>query len=126
MSILVGQSGVGKSSLINSLIPNIQAKVKELSTQIIKGQHTTSDSRLYHLPGDGGDLIDSPGVRDFQLGHLDRQSVEQGFIEFRPFLGQCRFSDCRHLDEPGCAIISAVADRQIDAHRLESYRSIIS
>ena len=126
VSILVGQSGVGKSSLINSLMPNIQAKVNELSTQITKGQHTTSHSQLYHLPDDGGDLIDSPGVRDFQLGHLDRRLVEQGFIEFRPFLGHCRFSDCRHVDEPGCAIIAAVANRQINAHRLDSYRSIVT
>jgi ribosome biogenesis GTPase len=125
VSILVGQSGVGKSSLINSLIPDIQVRVSELSSQIAKGQHTTSHSELYHLPGDGGDLIDSPGVRDFQLGHLDRRAVEQGFIDFRPFLGKCRFSDCRHIDEPDCAILAAVASRHIDAHRLDSYHTIV-
>ena len=125
-SILVGQSGVGKSSLINGLIPDIKARVSDLSSQISKGQHTTSHSQLYHLPENGGDLIDSPGVRDFQLGHLDRQAVEQGFIEFRPYLGSCKFSDCKHVSEPDCAILRAVADRQINAHRLASFQSIVN
>ena len=126
VSILVGQSGVGKSSLINSLIPDISARVSDLSSQITKGQHTTSHSQLYHLPGQGGDLIDSPGVRDFQLGHLDRQAVEHGFIDFRPYLGKCKFSDCKHVSEPDCAILEAVANRQINAHRLASFQSIVT
>lgn len=124
-SILVGQSGVGKSSLINCLIPDKAARVMELSSQIGQGQHTTSHSELYHLPDNGGDIIDSPGVRDFRLGHLDRQAIEVGFREFRPFLGQCRFSDCRHENEPDCAILAAVRDGAIDARRFESYRNIV-
>jgi len=124
-SILVGQSGVGKSSLINCLIPDREARVKALSPQITKGQHTTSHSELFHLPDKGGDLIDSPGVRDFRLGHLDRQAIEQGFIEFRPLLGRCRFSDCKHVNEPDCAILAAVEGGQIDARRFESYRAIV-
>ena len=124
-SILVGQSGVGKSSLINCLIPDKAARVMELSTQIGQGQHTTSHSELYHLPDNGGDIIDSPGVRDFRLGHLDRQDIETGFREFRPFLGRCRFSDCKHENEPDCAILAAVSDGEIDSRRFESYRNIV-
>jgi len=125
-SILVGQSGVGKSSLINCLIPDKAARVKVLSEQITQGQHTTSHSELYHLPDNNGDLIDSPGVRDFRLGHLDRDNIEQGFIEFRPFIGQCRFSDCKHINEPECALLAAVENKQIRQQRLESYQTIIS
>ena len=125
-SILVGQSGVGKSSLINCLIPDRQARVMELSSQITKGQHTTSHSELYHLPGNNGDIIDSPGVRDFRLGHLDRQSIEQGYIEFRPYLGRCRFSDCKHLNEPDCALLDAVDSGDIDRRRFESFQSIVT
>jgi ribosome biogenesis GTPase len=125
-SILVGQSGVGKSSLINCLIPDKAIKVKVLSEQITQGQHTTSHSELHHLPNNGGDLIDSPGVRDFRLGHLDRHTIEQGFTEFRPFIGQCRFSDCKHINEPECAILAAVADGKIQPQRLESYQAIVA
>ena len=124
-SIFVGQSGVGKSSLINCLIPDIAAKVKALSEQISQGQHTTSHSKLYHLPDNSGNLIDSPGVRDFRLGHLERHEIEQGFIELRPFLGTCRFSDCKHQNEPGCAILSALESKQITAQRFASYQAII-
>jgi len=126
VSILVGQSGVGKSSLINCLIPDKAARVKVLSEQITQGQHTTSHSELYHLPDNGGDLIDSPGVRDFRLGHLDRHTIEQGFTEFRPFIGKCRFSDCKHTNEPECALLAAVENKQIRKQRLESYQTIIS
>ena len=125
-SILVGQSGVGKSSLINCLIPDKAIKVKALSEQITQGQHTTSHSELYHLPNNGGDLIDSPGVRDFRLGHLNRHAIEQGFTEFRPFIGQCRFSDCKHINEPECALLSAVKGGKIQPQRLESYQAIVA
>ena len=125
-SIMVGQSGVGKSSLINALIPDLAIRVKVLSEQINQGQHTTSHSELYHLPNDGGDLIDSPGVRDFRLGHLDRDAIEQGFIEFRPFIGKCKFTDCQHTNEPDCAILSAVENQLIQASRFESFQAIVN
>lgn len=124
-SILVGQSGTGKSSLINALIPDKQIKTSALSKQIGKGQHTTSYSALYHLPGGHGNLIDSPGVRDFRLGHLAAKDIEQGFVEFGPYLGNCRFSDCRHQNEPDCAIRSAVSAGEISAARLDRYFSIM-
>ncbi|TNF97922.1 MAG: small ribosomal subunit biogenesis GTPase RsgA [Gammaproteobacteria bacterium] len=125
-SILVGQSGVGKSSLVNVLLPDQAIKTQSLSKLNTLGQHTTSNSTLYHLPGNIGNLIDSPGVRDFRLGHLEREDIEQGFIEFRPFLGKCRFSDCKHQSEPGCAIKAAVEEGLISARRLDHYFDLVS
>lgn len=124
-SVLVGQSGVGKSSLIAALLPGVDVRVGALSEAEAKGRHTTTTARLFHLPG-GGDLIDSPGIREFGLGHLERADVEAGFIEFRPFLGRCRFRDCRHRDEPDCALRDAAAQGLIDPARMTSYRAIVA
>ena len=122
-SIFVGQSGVGKSSLINSLLPGTDLRTAAVSEATGKGTHTTTTARLFHLP-DGGDIIDSPGIREFGLEHISLEELERGFIEFRPFLGQCRFRNCRHSNEPGCALQQAVADGKIDSRRLASYQNI--
>ena len=105
-TILVGQSGVGKSSLVNALLPNIDILVGQLSTTSGLGTHTTSATTLYRLP-QGGELIDSPGVRSFRLTRLDKAGLARGFKEFLPFVGRCRFSNCGHNHEPGCALIAA-------------------
>ncbi|WP_455198936.1 small ribosomal subunit biogenesis GTPase RsgA [Kaarinaea lacus] len=123
-SILVGQSGVGKSSLIQALLPEEELVVGELSESSGLGRHTTTTTRLYHFPS-GGELIDSPGVRAFRLGHADRTEITDGFIEFRPYLGQCKFSDCQHRVEPDCAIIAAVETGKISRERYESYLRIL-
>ena len=122
-SILVGQSGVGKSSLIQALLPDREIRIQALSRATGRGTHTTTTATLYHLP-DGGDLIDSPGVRSFELGILEPGDVERGFVEFTPLLKQCRFSDCTHTVEPGCALLAAVARKEIDPRRLMSYQQI--
>jgi len=122
--VLVGQSGVGKSSLINSLDPNASAAVGELSEAVTKGRHTTTNATLFQLPC-GGRLIDSPGIREFGLWHLDKRRVAEGFIEFGQFLGHCRFRDCQHLDERGCVVIDAVARDLISSRRLASYQQIV-
>jgi ribosome biogenesis GTPase len=122
-SVFVGQSGVGKSALINTLMPDVDTQVGALSAAADKGRHTTTSARLYHFP-DGGDLIDSPGIREFHLEHLDSDTLLNGFIEFRPFLGHCKFRDCRHDQEPGCRLKQAVADHLINPVRMDSYRSI--
>ena len=122
-SVFVGQSGVGKSSLISALLPGVDIRVGALSQAEAKGRHTTTTARLFHLPA-GGDLIDSPGIREFGLGHLSAADIEQGFIEFRPWLGHCRFRDCRHRQEPGCALLTAEAEGRISAARMQSYRII--
>jgi ribosome biogenesis GTPase len=124
VSILVGQSGVGKSSLAKRLQPRRNIAVGALSDASGLGRHTTTTTMLYHLPG-GGDLIDSPGVRDFSLWKVDAAQVADGFREFRPHLGMCRFRDCRHVAEPGCAIVAAVSRGEITARRLASYRNIL-
>ena len=125
VSILVGQSGVGKSSLVNALLPGVDLQVGPLSNQGDKGTHTTTTARLFHLPA-GGSLIDSPGIREFGLWHMQRDQVEWGFREFRALLGHCRFRDCRHEQEPGCAILEAAAAGRIHPARLDSYRHIVA
>jgi ribosome biogenesis GTPase len=125
ISVFVGQSGVGKSSLVNALLPGAELRVGELSENTLKGTHTTTTARLFHLSC-GGSLIDSPGIREFGLWHMTKEQVEQGFREFRPHLGTCKFRDCRHEQEPGCAILSAVDSGDISQARLESYRHIVT
>ena len=124
VSVFVGQSGVGKSSLVNALLPGVALRVGELSALRQKGTHTTTTAQLFHLPG-GGSLIDSPGIREFGLWHMQREQVEYGFREFRPLLGHCRFRDCCHKHEPGCAILEAAASGAISPVRLNSYRHIV-
>lgn len=122
-SILVGQSGVGKSSLVKALLPDREVQVGRLSRATGLGRHTTSAATCYRLPG-GGCLIDSPGVRSFRLGAIDRGTLQWGFRELRPYLGRCRFSDCQHRSEPGCALVAALADGLIRAERLASFQHL--
>ena len=124
-SIFVGQSGVGKSSLVNVLLPGVDLKVGALSESHRKGTHTTTTTQLFELPG-GGSLIDSPGIREFGLWHMDRMQVEAGFREFHPLLGHCKFRDCRHTQEPGCALLAAATRGEINRRRLASYRHIVA
>lgn len=119
-SILVGQSGVGKSSLINQLLPDLHIQTGELSTSTGKGTHTTTSTKLYQFTG-GGFLIDSPGVWEYGIWKLDREELAAGFVEFAPWLGQCRFNNCAHATEPECAIKQAVADGNIRDWRYQSY-----
>ena len=123
-SILVGQSGVGKSSLIKRLLPHRDIDVGKLSAASGLGKHTTTSTTLYHLP-QSGRLIDSPGVRDFHLASVPNEELGHGFREFHPYLGQCRFNNCRHLSEPGCAINTAVAEGHILERRMASYRRLL-
>lgn len=124
-NILVGQSGVGKSSLIAKLLPETDIAVGKLAGHTKLGAHTTSASRLYHL-AEGGNIIDSPGIREFALGTLTPEQIAYGFIEFKPFLGHCRFHNCQHLQEPDCALQAAVNNKQIPAGRFANYQKLVS
>lgn len=123
-SVLVGQSGMGKSTLVNALLPEARAATREISLALDSGKHTTTHATLYHLDADSH-LIDSPGLQEFGLGHLDRGEIEYAFREFRPYLGQCRFRDCRHDSEPDCALRPAVADGSVAKSRFASYRRLV-
>lgn len=123
-SILVGQSGVGKSSLINELIPDLDIQTRALSDTTGKGTHTTTSTMLYEF-GDNGHLIDSPGVWEFGIWKLDNLELAEGFVEFKPFLGQCKFNNCLHNTEPGCAIKQAAADGHILDWRYRSYLRLL-
>ena len=123
--IFLGQSGVGKSSLINELIPDLNLRVNEISTKSKLGKHTTTNTTLYHIPS-GGDLIDSPGIREFQLDDLTDKEILSGFREFKPFIGQCKFRNCAHINEPNCAIKQAVESGEIHMQRYQNYLNLIS
>lgn len=124
VSIFVGQSGVGKSTLTNSLMPELGLETKIVSENSGLGQHTTTVARLYHFP-EGGDLIDSPGIREFGLWHMTPDQVCDGFIEFEDFLGTCKFRDCKHKSDPGCALVQAVEEGKIHPERLASFQRIM-
>jgi ribosome biogenesis GTPase len=123
-SAMIGQSGVGKSSLINALLGDARQAVDELSEKSGQGRHTTTTAVLFGLP-EGGELIDSPGVRDFAPYIADPRDVAQAFKEIDRYSGDCRFDDCRHLAEPDCAVKAAVAAGGIAARRYESFKKLL-
>jgi ribosome biogenesis GTPase len=127
-SIFIGQSGMGKSSMINLLVPDADIAVREISEALDTGKHTTTFTRLYRLPGDGADggkIIDSPGFQEFGLYHLTEGMLERAFVEFKPYLGGCKYYNCRHLAEPQCAVLEAVASGKIARIRHELYAQLL-
>lgn len=122
-SILVGQSGMGKSTIINALLPHESVRTQEVSEVLDSGKHTTTAAHLYHLDEES-QLIDSPGLQEFGLHHLSGDELELAFVEFRPFLGKCRFNNCKHLQEPDCAVTAAVTDGAIMLERYASYKML--
>jgi len=126
-SVLVGQSGMGKSTIINALAPNAATRTEEVSTALRAGRHTTTATTLYPLPslGEAAWIVDSPGMKAFGLTHVAPDLLERSFVEMRPFIGQCRFRDCRHDREPGCAMQEAVARGLVQPFRLALLRDLM-
>ncbi len=122
-SVLVGQSGMGKSTIINKLLPEQQVRTQSISDALDSGKHTTTAAHLYHLDATSS-LIDSPGLQEFGLHHLSQEELELAFKEFRPYLGKCRFNNCKHLHEPDCAVINAVNHGTISTSRLSFYQDL--
>ena len=123
-SVLIGQSGMGKSTLINALVPGAQARVGEVSSALNAGRHTTSETTLYALD-DQTWIVDSPGMKEFGLAHLSAAAIMQGFVDLRPLAGSCRFRDCRHGTEPGCAVQEAVARGEIKPWRVALWQRLL-
>jgi ribosome biogenesis GTPase len=122
-SVLVGQSGMGKSTIINALLPNQHVRTQIMSEALDSGKHTTTATHLYAIDADSA-LIDSPGLQEFGLHHLTQEQIEHAFVEFRPYLGKCRFNDCKHLHEPNCAVLTAVDTEKISHSRLKFYQEL--
>lgn len=123
-TLLLGQSAMGKSTLLNALVPTAHATTQEHSVALDAGKHTTTTTKLYHLPG-GGDLIDSPGVQAFGLSHLTLEDIERGFPEFAEHKKHCRFYNCAHRREPNCGVLDALARGEIDAKRHALYERLL-
>lgn len=123
LSVFVGQSGMGKSTLVNALLPEAKVRTNEISLALDSGKHTTTHATLYKLPN-GGELIDSPGLQEFGMRHLPADRLAPLFPEFRPYIGQCRFHNCRHDKEPNCALIAALARGEILPQRLNLLRKL--
>ena len=109
--------------MINALLPNESIRTQEVSHVLDSGKHTTTATHLYHLD-ENSQLIDSPGLQEFGLHHLSTGELEHAFIDFRPFLGKCRFNNCKHLQEPDCAIKTAMLTHQISPERLAMYQML--
>ena len=122
-TLLIGQSGMGKSTLINALFPDASVVTAEYSVALDSGRHTTTHTRLHRLDADSA-VIDSPGLQEFALQHMDANALAHAFVEFRPFLGQCRFRDCKHETEPGCRLQEAAAAGEIDPARLKLFQTL--
>jgi len=118
-SVVIGQSGMGKSTLINALLPDAKAKIGELSEALRSGRHTTTSTALYRLPDGCGWIVDSPGMKVFGLAHCAPQAIANAFVELRDLVSQCRFRDCRHDREPDCAVRAAVAEGRVAPQRVE-------
>jgi len=116
---------VGKSSITNALVPNANAQIGALSDAADKGKHTTTASHWFAMTGGGG-LIDSPGIREFGVNHLDRIAIENGFIECKTYLHQCQFRDCNHLNSKGCGIIAAYERGEINPYRFASFQALLN
>jgi ribosome biogenesis GTPase len=127
-SVLVGQSGMGKSTIVNALVPGADARVGDVSQALGSGRHTTTESSLHLLPGDpaGGWIVDSPGMTQFALAHLHPDAIPPAFVDVRPFLGHCRFRDCRHDREPDCAVQAAVERGEIAPHRVALMHALVA
>ena len=117
---------MGKSTLLNSLVPDALAHTQEHSQALGAGKHTTTSTRLYHLPGNVGDLIDSPGFQAFGLYHLGATEIERGFPEFTAAIKDCRFYNCTHRHEPGCGVLAALKRGEITQERHELYQRILA
>ena len=122
-TLLIGQSGMGKSTLINALFPEAEVLTADYSEALDSGRHTTTHTRLHRLDADSA-VIDSPGLQEFALQHMDASALAHAFVEFRPFLGQCRFRDCRHESEPGCRLHEAAAAGDIEPARLQLFQTL--
>jgi ribosome biogenesis GTPase len=127
-TVLVGQSGMGKSTLINALLPAAAVRTADISNALQTGRHTTTSTTLYPLPAVGHDtwIVDSPGMKAFGLAHLEPSRIAEAFVELRPLLGHCRFRDCRHDEEPSCAVTAAVATRRVAPHRLALLHTLLA
>jgi ribosome biogenesis GTPase / thiamine phosphate phosphatase len=124
-SVMIGQSGMGKSTLINALLPDAMAKVGEISEALRSGRHTTTSTRLYRLHAGDGWIVDSPGMKVFGLAHCTPERLASAFVELRDLIPQCRFRDCRHEQEPGCAVQAAVRDRRVSAQRVALFKELV-